>query len=137
MGATVKDVAEKLGISRSKVYELIQTGQLESLAIGRVRRVSAAALEKFFAKPVEPGHQWYAPHLDAGPRPVRFLSNMRSSPKQDVGSNVADLHPGDIVSLRFLGRGRHWGRRLDQALLQETALVRGASLTSANTGHLL
>ncbi len=42
--ARVKDVAEQLDISRNKVYELIYTGQIESLAIGRVRRVSPTAL---------------------------------------------------------------------------------------------
>src|SRR6266851_2723758 len=52
---TVRDVADQLGASRSKAYELIYTGQIESLAIGRLRRVSPAALAKFIASPAEPG----------------------------------------------------------------------------------
>jgi len=35
---TVRDVADQLGISRSKAYELIYKGQIESLSIGRLRR---------------------------------------------------------------------------------------------------
>src|SRR5713101_1250593 len=43
---TVGDVADQLGISRNKAYELIYRGQIESLQIGRLRRVSPAALAK-------------------------------------------------------------------------------------------
>jgi excisionase family DNA binding protein len=50
---TVRDVADQLGISRSKAYELIYRGQIESLLIGRLRRVSPAALAKFIASPAE------------------------------------------------------------------------------------
>ncbi len=52
---TVGDVADQLGISRNKAYELIYRGQIESLPIGRLRRVSPAALAKFIASPTEPG----------------------------------------------------------------------------------
>jgi len=51
---SVRDVAAQLGISRSKAYELIYRGQIESLSIGRLRRVSPAALAKFIASPAEP-----------------------------------------------------------------------------------
>jgi len=51
---TRRDVADQLGISRNKAYELIYTGQIESLAIGRLRRVSPAALAMFIASPEEP-----------------------------------------------------------------------------------
>lgn len=39
--------AERLSIGRSKVFELIASGQLESFTIGRRRVVPAEALEEF------------------------------------------------------------------------------------------
>lgn len=37
---TTKQVAQVLGISRSQVYVLLKSGQLESVHIGRSRRIS-------------------------------------------------------------------------------------------------
>lgn len=48
---TVKDVAERLAISRGKVYELVYSGQIKSLAIGRSRRIAPIALSEFIARP--------------------------------------------------------------------------------------
>lgn len=43
-----EQVAERLGISRSKVYELLRPGGgLKSVSIGRSRRVATADLEAF------------------------------------------------------------------------------------------
>jgi excisionase family DNA binding protein len=44
---TPTEAAAALGIGRSKVYELMQTGQLESVHIGACRRVPAEALHSF------------------------------------------------------------------------------------------
>lgn len=44
---TVEDVADVLGISRSKVYELISSGALPSVRIGRSRRVRVSDLDVF------------------------------------------------------------------------------------------
>ncbi len=44
---TPLEVAQALGIGRSKVYELFQTGQLASVRIGSCRRVPAEALHSF------------------------------------------------------------------------------------------
>jgi len=41
---TPTEAAHALGIGRSKVYELMQTGQLASVHIGACRRVPADAL---------------------------------------------------------------------------------------------
>lgn len=41
------EAAAVLGIGRSKVYELLQNGQLESVHIGSCRRVPAEALHRF------------------------------------------------------------------------------------------
>lgn len=46
---TAEEVAQALGIGRSKVYELMASGQLRSVAIGRLRRVPAARLAEFVA----------------------------------------------------------------------------------------
>ncbi|MBL7487615.1 helix-turn-helix domain-containing protein [Frankia sp. AgB1.9] len=36
---TTAEAAEQLGISRSRVYELLASGELESICIGRLRRI--------------------------------------------------------------------------------------------------
>jgi len=43
----VEGAAKVLGIGRSLFYQLLQTGQIESLKIGRRRVVPAAAVEAF------------------------------------------------------------------------------------------
>ncbi|WP_232807334.1 excisionase family DNA-binding protein [Geodermatophilus chilensis] len=42
--------AEVLGIGRSKMFELIAAGQIETVRIGRARRVPAQALEDYVAR---------------------------------------------------------------------------------------
>lgn len=37
----VNEVADRLGVSRNKVYELLYRGEIQSLAIGRTRRIFA------------------------------------------------------------------------------------------------
>ena len=44
---TAEEAGELLSIGRTKVYELMAQGLLESVAIGRCRRVPALALEPF------------------------------------------------------------------------------------------
>ena len=44
---TPTSAATALGIGRSKVYELMQTGQLQSVHIGACRRVPADAIHSF------------------------------------------------------------------------------------------
>ena len=46
---TSEEVAEVLGIGRSKVFELLAAGQLRSVKIGRCRRIAAATLTQFVA----------------------------------------------------------------------------------------
>jgi excisionase family DNA binding protein len=46
---TIDEAAGALGIGRTKVYELVRDGLLEAVSIGRCRRVSIAALERFVA----------------------------------------------------------------------------------------
>jgi len=44
---TPTEAASALGIGRSKVYELMQSGQLQSVHIGACRRVPADAIHSF------------------------------------------------------------------------------------------
>ena len=44
-----EEVAECLNIGRSKVYELMRAGDLESVQIGTCRRVTRAAVERYVA----------------------------------------------------------------------------------------
>ena len=44
---TIKEVAEKLQVSESKVYSLVQRGELPSYQIGSCRRISQEDLNKF------------------------------------------------------------------------------------------
>ncbi len=48
---TPTEAATALGIGRSKVYELMQSGQLQSVHIGACRRVSRDALAAFPEQP--------------------------------------------------------------------------------------
>lgn len=43
------EAAERLGIGRTKLYELLRAGDLRSVKIGGARRVSATALAEFVA----------------------------------------------------------------------------------------
>ena len=46
----VAEVAARLTLSRSKTYELITTGELRALRVGRSRRVLVSELERFVAQ---------------------------------------------------------------------------------------
>lgn len=47
---TVEDAAAWLEVSRTTMYALIKTGQVQSERIGRLRRVPLAALEVFITQ---------------------------------------------------------------------------------------
>lgn len=46
----VPEVMSLLGLSRWQVYNLIRSGELESVKVGRSRRVPVAALDEFVAQ---------------------------------------------------------------------------------------
>ena len=46
---TVEQVAEILHIGRDKVYYLLRTGQLRSIKIGKLRRITSQHLTEFIA----------------------------------------------------------------------------------------
>ena len=44
---TVPEVARRLGMGRSFVYQLVSKGEIPSIKLGRARRIPVSALEKF------------------------------------------------------------------------------------------
>jgi excisionase family DNA binding protein len=46
---TVEQVAEMLHVGRDKVYYLLRTGQLRSIKIGKLRRITEEQLAAFVA----------------------------------------------------------------------------------------
>ena len=44
---TVEEAAERIGICRSNMFKLIRQGDVKSVKVGRLRRVTPAALEEF------------------------------------------------------------------------------------------
>jgi excisionase family DNA binding protein len=44
---TVDEVAEACALGRTKVYELIRTGEIQSVKIGSARRVTREAVQDF------------------------------------------------------------------------------------------
>lgn len=52
---TVEETADMLHIGRSKVFDLIRCGDLESVKIGRLRRVPADAIDAFMDRLVAAG----------------------------------------------------------------------------------
>lgn len=47
---SVEEAAEQLSLSRTRLYALIKTGDIESVRVGRLRRVPADALLHFVAR---------------------------------------------------------------------------------------
>jgi excisionase family DNA binding protein len=47
---TVEETAEALHISRDRTYYLLRTGQLRSIKIGKLRRISRAWIEEFIER---------------------------------------------------------------------------------------
>jgi excisionase family DNA binding protein len=45
----IPDVLERLAISQTKLYELMSSGQLRSVKVGRSRRVPSDELDRFIA----------------------------------------------------------------------------------------
>jgi len=47
---TAEEAAEQLGIGRTLMFKLIRTGQIESVRIGRLRRVPASAIREYASR---------------------------------------------------------------------------------------
>jgi excisionase family DNA binding protein len=46
----VEEAARRLSLSRTKVYELMESGELPSIKIGTARRIPRIALDEFIAR---------------------------------------------------------------------------------------
>jgi excisionase family DNA binding protein len=47
---TVEEAADRIGICRSNMFKLIRQGDIKSVRVGRLRRITPAALEDFIQK---------------------------------------------------------------------------------------
>ncbi len=47
---TVEEAAERLGVGRTLLYALVRSGDIESIAIGRLRRIPLDALDEFVGR---------------------------------------------------------------------------------------
>lgn len=47
---TVVEGAQRLSIGRSRMFELISSGEVKSVKVGRSRRIPTAALDEYVAK---------------------------------------------------------------------------------------
>jgi excisionase family DNA binding protein len=47
---TIEEAAERLRIGRTLMYALVTAGEVESVRIGRLRRIPADALEQYVAR---------------------------------------------------------------------------------------
>lgn len=54
---TIKDVAARLAIGRTTVYELIAKQELKTIKIGRARRVPESVLDQWIARQLRDGDQ--------------------------------------------------------------------------------
>lgn len=50
---TVPEVAQRLSLGRSFVYQLVMKGEIRSIKVGRARRIPVTALEQFIATRME------------------------------------------------------------------------------------
>jgi excisionase family DNA binding protein len=47
---TAEEAAERLGIGRTFMFKLIRTGEIESVQIGRLRRIPASEIQNYAAR---------------------------------------------------------------------------------------
>jgi excisionase family DNA binding protein len=57
---TVEEAAEQLGIGRTLAYALIRNGEIESVRIGRLRRVPTTAIQDYARRLVNDGSTGHA-----------------------------------------------------------------------------
>lgn len=53
---TVEAAAERLSISRTRMYALIKSGEVASVQVGRLRRIPVSALDNFTARLLSTQH---------------------------------------------------------------------------------
>ena len=94
----VKEVADRLGVSRNKVYELLYRGEIQSLAIGRTRRISPAALAEFISRPKDDDLHIDTQSRQVLPRPANIPKPPVPSPKP-APPRMRQRKPPDTIDL--------------------------------------
>ncbi|MDN5797914.1 MAG: helix-turn-helix domain-containing protein [Intrasporangium sp.] len=60
----MEEAVDRLGVGRTPVYALVRSGDIESIAIGRIRRIGCDALDDFMSRMRELGHEARQLHGD-------------------------------------------------------------------------
>ena len=94
----VNEVADRLGVSRNKVYELLYKGEIRSLAIGRTRRISPDALAEFISRPKDDGLHFDPQARLVLPRPANTPKTPVPSPKP-APPKTRRRKPADTIDL--------------------------------------
>jgi excisionase family DNA binding protein len=55
---TVEEAAERLHIGRTRMFELVKSGQIESVQIGRLRRIHPEAIEVYARRLRDDPKKW-------------------------------------------------------------------------------
>ena len=117
---TPEEAAAALAIGRTKVYELMGSGQLRSVRVGTCRRVPEVALREFVARLLENGAgnqgarraRPAATEWMAGTHPDEMPSEVRSVPDDGQGSEArADVAGPGYRPGRALGASERGGGR--------------------------
>ena len=96
----VKEVADRLGVSRNKVYELLYKGEIQSLAIGRTRRISPVALAEFISRPRENTVDYAPPPPRAEPeRSASYRRVPRTTSPRVEQPKARRSKPGEVIDL--------------------------------------
>ncbi len=66
----IPEVAETLGIGRTKIYEMIATGELPTVRVGRAVRISVSTLQKWVEEREQ--QSMPIPHQDDAKRSKRL-----------------------------------------------------------------
>ena len=53
---SVEAAAEQLSLSRTRVFALLKAGEIESVKVGRLRRIPAAALDRYVRRLIDLQH---------------------------------------------------------------------------------
>ena len=98
---TVQEVADRLGVSRGKAYELLYKGEIQSLTIGRTRRVSQGALAEFIARPRESPFDVISPLRHLSTRQARTPKGSAASQtpvpeRMPTSAQTIDLSPRPV-----------------------------------------
>ncbi|MEW6470651.1 MAG: single-stranded DNA-binding protein [Actinomycetota bacterium] len=99
---TVEEAAALLGISRTKLYECVRTGEVEATPVGRRWLIPAAALEELLGRPLPGSTRISRPGSETEHNDVKLIGRVTKD---------ADLRESKtgrtVVVLRLAVRRRH------------------------------